>query len=298
VLAYNAKGLLAGATPLVVVVAFAARRAWATATARFLLVATVLLLAMGAGLSLPDGNQYKLPLLAALPGGALLFWCVREGGNRPARRLFAASVALALASHAVTAAAFLRSNMPGWHHVAGDGGFLAFPGNPPLDGALRWLRDHTPPDAVVLGPPVPFGESPIRAGSGRNDFVLQGGHHTLGQPGYPRRFRLAARLLSPEGPPGPVAAELRAELLRPLYVLLLRWDDPAVFDARAEKLARAPEWFEPVYRTPDAVIYLVREREGEAEESRASQPDSRIQLATARPATRFPAAERWPRSGR
>ena len=296
-LAYNVQGSLLGATLLWLVVGVAARRTWASATARFLLLATASLLAMGVLLALPDGNQYKLTLLAALPGGTLLFWWAHESASRLARGVFAAALGLALASHAITAAAYLRSNLPRWRHVAGDGGFLAFPGHPPLDAALRWLREHTPPDAVVLATPGPFGESPISAGSGRNDFVLQGGHHTLGSPRYLPRYALARRLLAPEGFAGPLAAQLRAELARPLYVLLVRSDDPAAFDAVARKLDRAPESFELVYRAPDTAIYRVRSLDGGGEESRSSIPTARSQFATARPTARLPAVEKW-RSGR
>jgi hypothetical protein len=217
---------------------------------------------MGALLSLPDGNQYKLTLLAALPGGTLLFWCLREGASRAARAASALAIALAVAGHALTAAAYLRSNMPLWRHVAGDGGFLAFPGNPPLDAALHWLREHTSPDAVLLARPVPFGTSPLSAGSGRNDFVLEGGHQTLGSPRYLARLALAQRLFAPEGFAGPLAAQIRSELARPIYVLLLRSDAPGAFDAVARKLDRAPESFEGVYRTADAAIWLVRESAG------------------------------------
>jgi hypothetical protein len=268
-LAYAARSLLFGATPLALVAVLAARSARSHPTARFLLVATASLLAMGVLLVLPDGNQYKLPLLAALPGGALLFWWLRESTSRLAAAGFALSVGLALAGHSLTAAAYLRSNMPLWRHVAGDGGFLAFPGQPQLDAALRWLREHTPADAVVVARPVPFGDSPISAGSGRNDFVLQGGHQTLGSPHYLTRLRLAQRLLAPDGFASPLAVRIRSELARPLYVLLVRSDDPAAFDAVARKLDRAPESFERVYRAGDVAIWLVREGVGGPEEPRA-----------------------------
>jgi hypothetical protein len=261
-LAYDVQGLLLGASPLALVVVLAARSAWRSATGRFLLVATASLLAMGVLLALPDGNQYKLALLAALPGGTLLFWCVRDRGSRPARAVFAGAITLALAGHGLTAAAYLRSNMPLWRHVAGDGGFLALPGNPPLDAALRWLREHTPPDAVVLSPPVPFGMSPISAVSGRNDFVLEGGHQTLGNPHYLVRVALVQRLLAPEGFASPLGVQIRRELSRPLYVLLVRSDDPAAFDPVARKLDRAPESFESVYRSGAVAIWRVRQGGG------------------------------------
>jgi hypothetical protein len=279
VLGYGAQGLVFGATSLVLVVALAARRAASCATGRFLLAATASLVAMGVLLSLPDGNQYKLLLLAALPGGTLLFWCLREGASRAARAASALAIALAVTGHALTAAAYLRSNMPLGRHVAGDGGYLMFPGNPPLDAALRWLRAHTPPDAVVISRPVPFGESPISAGSGRNDFVLEGGHQTFGNPRYLARVALVQQLLTPEGFAGPLAAQLRRALARPLYVLLVRSDDPAAFERVARKLDRAPEAFEGVYRSPAAALWLVRESEGGPEAPR-------------------PGARRAPRAGR
>ena len=293
-LAYNLRGLLLGATPLGIVVVLGARRAWGSPTARFLLVATASLLAMGVLLALPDGNQYKLPLLAALPGGTLLFWSVRESASRFARAVFVAAVGLALASHALTVAAYLRSNMPLWRHVAGDGGFLAFPGQPPLDAALRWLREHTPPDAVVLARPIPFGESPISAGSGRNDFVLEGGHQTLGSPRYLPRYGLAQRLLAPEGFASPLAAPLRAELARPLYVLVVRSDAPGAFDAIVAKLDRAPESFEPVYRTEGAAIYRLRDGAGDPEALRASPRPGERRAPRVRDRRARPSRERLP----
>ncbi len=264
VLAYNASGIAASATPLLAVVLLGVRRAWADPPARFLWIATALLLALGTLLSLPDHNQYKLPLLAALPGGALLCRWLRpdpeSAATFPRRTLFAALVGLAVASHAITAAAYLLSGMPGRRDVAGDGGYLAFPTQPELDRALRWLRSNTPAAAVLVSKPVPFNDSPLGVGSGRGAFVLEGGHHTQGNPLYPRRYRLAQRLFSPDGYAGPIATELRAELDRPLYVLLPRSWHPGGFEALVEKLSGSPEAFVEVYRAEGAVIWTIRDR--------------------------------------
>jgi hypothetical protein len=236
---YGARGLALSATPLLLVVLSGARRCWRDPMARFLLVSTVILLALGALLPLPDGNQYKLTLMASLPGGVLLFWCVGEPRGRPlARTLLSGAVALAIGGHILTVVAYQRSAMAGRTLHAGEVGYLSVPGDPPLDRALHWLRDSTLPEAVVISKPVRFGGAMVTPVSARSDFVLLGGHHTRGDPRFGRRIALVRRLFDPQEPIEPLVVELGSELDRPLYVLVRRQQFPDAFDALLERFER------------------------------------------------------------
>jgi hypothetical protein len=233
---YGAAGLVLSATPLLLVVLWGARRCWRDAMARFLLVSTLILLALGALLPLPDGNQYKLTLMASLPGGVLLFSLIGEPRGRPLTRvLLGGTVALAIAGHTLTVVAYQRSGMAERVSYAGEVGYLSVPGDPPLDRALHWLRDSTPPQAVVISNPVRFGGAVVRPVSARSDFVLLGGHHTRGDPRFGRRLALTRRLFDPHEPIEPLVDEVRSELDRPLYLLLRREQFPDTFDALLER---------------------------------------------------------------
>jgi hypothetical protein len=208
---YGAQGLAFSATPLLLVVLWGPRRCWRDPLARFLLVATVILLALGTLLPLPDGNQYKLTLMASLPGGVLLFWLLGEPGGRPVRRtLFCGAVALAIGGHTLTVVAYQRSAM-----------------------AERTLY------AVVISKPVRFGGAMVTPVSGRSDFVMLGGHHTQGDPRFGRRIALVRRLFDPLEPIDPLVDEIRSELDRPLYLLVRREQFPDRFDALLERFQHA-----------------------------------------------------------
>ncbi|HET6304525.1 MAG TPA: hypothetical protein VFG80_07065, partial [Myxococcota bacterium] len=105
---------------------------------------------------------------------------------------------------------------------------------------------------------------------------------------------LAQRLLAPEGFASPLAAPLRAELARPLYVLVVRSDAPGAFDAIVAKLDRAPESFEPVYRTEGAAIYRLREGAGDPEALRASPRPGERRAPRVRDRRARPSRERLP----
>jgi hypothetical protein len=225
--------------------------------ARFLLVSTMILLALGTLLPLPDGNQYKLTLMASLPGGVLLFWLVGQPRGRPLTRiLLSATVALAIAGHTVTIVAYQRSAMAERVRYAGEVGYLSIPGDPPLDRALHWLRDSTPPEAVVISKPVRFGGAMVTPVSARSDFVLLGGHHTRGDPRFGRRIALVRRLFDPQEPIEPLVDEVRSELDRPLYLLVRREQFPARFDVLLERFERARET-RNVYTDHDLRIYAI-----------------------------------------
>ncbi|MCZ6782663.1 MAG: hypothetical protein O7G30_05060, partial [Proteobacteria bacterium] len=215
-------------------------------------------------LSLPDGNQYKLLLVAFLPGGALLFWLLSDrsglGAPRLRRAAGVAALGLVLLSHAVTVGAHVAAPSSPRDDHRGDGGYLAWPGNPPADQALRWIRDHTPHDAVVISRPVRFGSSHVAAVSGRGPFVLVGGHHTEGQLEYVLRMRLVQRLFSGQGLLSSQVAHLRAALDRPLYVLLLRDEHPERFEDHQRRFRAT---FDEVFRRDDVSVYAVG-REGGA----------------------------------
>jgi hypothetical protein len=237
---YGARGLAFSATPLLLVVLWGPRRCWRDPLARFLLVATVILLALGTLLPLPDGNQYKLTLMASLPGGVLLFWLLGEPGGRPVRRtLFCGAVALAIGGHTLTVVAYQRSAMAERTLYAGEVGYLSVPGDPPLDRALRWLRESTPAEAVVISKPVRFGGAMVTPVSGRSDFVMLGGHHSQGDPRFGRRIALVRRLFDPLEPIDPLVDEIRSELDRPLYLLVRREQFPDRFDALLERFQHA-----------------------------------------------------------
>lgn len=258
-LRYNAAGVAFSATPIALAVPLALWRLRDDPSSRFLAVASGVPLALGLLLNVPDGNQYKLVQLASLPGGVLLFRLLSSSSRRTARLGFAVAVTLALLSHAVTAAAYLRSGMSHRSTFAGDGAYLTLAGEPEVDAALRWLRVNTPADAVVVARPQKRGRSPIAAVSGRGDFVLEALPHFQG-PGYGERLQLARTLFSVEAPAGPSLRRISELLDRPLYVLLLRSGDPDPFEALREKFERAPEALEELYRSGEASVYHVKVR--------------------------------------
>ncbi len=256
-LLYNAAGVMLSATPLVVVLALAAWRLRGDPAARYLTVAGGVTLALGLFLNVPDGNQYKLVQLASFPLGVLMFRLLGDAPDRLGRSVFAGVVGLAVLSHGLTAAAYARSEMSRSRLYAGDGAYLAMPGEPAVDDALRWLRDHTPADAVVVGVPLSRGLAPTAAVSGRGDFVLRALFHFHG-PDYRQRMRLATALFSPEGSAGPALGRIAELLERPLYVVLLRRWDPENFEALRAKFARAPEALTEVHRVDGGSVYAVR----------------------------------------
>jgi hypothetical protein len=271
VLRYNLAGLATSATPLLPLVAFAAWRGWREPAVRFLVATTAVLLVAGVLLELPDNNQYKILHVAALPGGALLFWILGRGGALAgARRVaFAATVALCLAGHAIAVAAHLATPSSRRSNFTGEGGYLAEPGQPALDGALHWLRSHSPGDAAVVSGLAPFGGSSIAAVSGRNAFVLLGGHHTQGKLEFALRARLAQALFSPDRPAAPLLDQVRAALPRPLYVLLWREQFPDDFEALRRKLDAQSQRLTPVYRSGDALLYRLGAASGRGAAARS-----------------------------
>lgn len=251
-LRYSLVGALGSATPVVGVPLLWAF-AWRRPVPRFLWATATALVAAGVALWLPDGNQYKFLLMAALPTGAL--WLALARGAP--RVVVAAVVALAVAGHALTAVAYLGSVMPARTRYAGQGTHLAVPGAPGLDEALAWIRRETPADAVVVVPPVRFGASPVRAVTGRSEAVLLGGHQTRGHPAFEPRLVAAGRLFAPEGDAGPPLRVLAEAVGRPLYVLVARADLSSTYDALVAKLDRAPEAVVLRHRGAGARVYEV-----------------------------------------
>jgi hypothetical protein len=264
-LLYNARTTLFGGAPLVALAGLGAASLVRSAGRRdpallFLTVATGLLLVLGVALHLPDNNQYKLVLVAALPGGLLGARLLR--GSRPTRRrlVLGAAALLVAADVGIALRSYHGAIMSARTSPVGDGLYLALPGEPELDRALRWLRRHAPAQAVVVTRPIHFGGSPIAAVSGHGVFLLLGGHHTEHHPAAPRRFALVRALFETDAPPGRVVAAMHAEVERPLYVLLLRSEHGERFDALRERFARAPEALRIVHDGGGAIVYAVVER--------------------------------------
>ena len=261
-LVYNARTTLLGGAPLVALAGVGARSLVRNAgrpdpAVLFFTVATSLLLFLGVALHLPDNNQYKLVLVAALPGGLLLARLLRASPPSLRRFVLGGAVLLVVAGVGIVLRSYRGAIMSARTSPVGDGLHLALPGEPELDAALRWLRRHAPADAVVVSRPVHFGGSPVSAVSGRNAFFLLGGHHTEHHPAAPRRLALARALFESEAPPGPVVARMRSELDRPLYVLLLRSEHGERFDALRGRFARAPEVLRIAHDGGAAIVYTV-----------------------------------------
>jgi hypothetical protein len=266
-LLYNARTTLLGGAPLVALAAVGVRSLVRGAgrpdpAVLFFTVATGVLLALGVVLRLPDNNQYKLVLVAALPGGLLLARLLRASPLVVRRFVLGGAALLVVAGVVLALRSYRGAIMSVRTSPVGDGLYLSLPGEPELDAALRWLRRHAPPDAVVVGRPVHFGSSPVSAVSGRNAFFLLGGHHTEHHPSAPRRLALAHALFETDAPPGRVLAAIRSELDRPLYVLLLRSEHGGRFDALRERFAAAPQSLQVAYDGGAAIVYTVVERPG------------------------------------
>jgi hypothetical protein len=266
-LLYNARTTLLGGAPLVVLAGVGARSLLRDAgrpdpAVLFFTVATSVLLALGVALRLPDNNQYKLVLVAAMPGGLLLAGLLRASAPILRRLLVCAAILLVVAGIAVTARSYRGAIMSARTSPVGDGLYLALPDEPELDAALRWLRRHAPADAVVVSRPVPFGGSPVSAVSGRGTFVLLGGQHTQHHPAAARRLGLVHALFETDAPPSRVLASIRSELERPLYVLLLRSEHGERFDALRERFAGVPEALKIAHEGDGAVVYTVVEHPG------------------------------------
>jgi hypothetical protein len=262
-LLYNARGILAQATPLLAILPAGLLRARRDPALRFLWVAAALPLALGLVLSLQDRNQYKCVLVASLPAGALLCGLLGPGLRercRAARALFAATLCLAAASYAATALGYLESAFRWRRDVAGDGPYLALPADPAQEAALRWLRERTSPEAVAVTPPVHFNRSPVAAVSGRAGFVQTGRIGARAGPELAPRLALAQRLFDPREPAAPLLGRLAAALERPLYLLVARSQLPDEYPALVERFDALSDALEPVFRRPDAVVYAVRRR--------------------------------------
>lgn len=265
VLLYNVRTALPGGAPLLVLSVLGLALARRDPLAVFLAAATATSLALAVALHLPDNNQYKLVLVAALPGGLLGLLLLSRAPAGARRAAVAGAAALAWAGVGIALAAYRGSIMAARTSPVGDGLYLTLPADPELDGALRWLRAHAPADAVVVGRPTPFGGSPIAAVSGRGPFLLLGGHHTAHHPEAPHRLALV-RALFGDGAggagarhPSVVLRALRADLDRPLYVLLLRSQYGERIGALRRRFAEAPESLSPVLETPDVSLYAVSE---------------------------------------
>ncbi len=272
VLLYNVRGLLLEGMPLLPIALLGLGLARSDPAARFTAVATLVVSVMALGLALPDHNQYKLVHVASLPGGLLLFQLLAAGFGRAPRACLAlggVAVAGALAAHGITAFAYTRAVSAGRDHVAGEAGYLALPGDPELDAALHWLRDNTPVRAVVVSEPVRFGASPVRAVSGRGEFVLLGGHHSEGNPELPRRYAAVKRLLQTDYA-APSLRDIASTLERPLYLLLTRERSMGSFDSLRVRFDAAPAHLERVFDGKEVVLYAIhRYPEGMGEPGRA-----------------------------
>ncbi len=268
-LLYNGRTTLLGGAPLVALAGVGARSLLRNAgrpdpAVLFFTVATGVLLALGVTLRLPDNNQYKLVLVAAMPGGLLLVRLLRTSPLVLRRLILGGAGLLVVAGVVLALRSYRGAIMSARTSPVGDGLYLALPGEPALDGALRWLRRYAPADAVVVSRPVHFGGSPVSAVSGRNAFLLLGGQHTEHHPAAPRRLALARALFETDAPPGRVLAGIRSELDRPLYVLLLRSEQGERFDALRERFAGAPEALQMAYDGDAAIVYAVRGTSGPA----------------------------------
>jgi hypothetical protein len=260
-LLYNARGVLTQATPLLPILAAGALRLPADRTLRFFWIAAALPLALGLGLSLQDHNQYKGVLVASLPAGACLCRLLGPGlrVRRPgSRALFAATCLLAGASYAATAVGYLESAFRLRRDVAGDGRYLGLPTDPALHQALRWLREHTPREAVVVAPPVHFNRSPVAAVSGRAAFVQTGTIGARAGPEHAPRLALVERLFAPHEPAAPLLGRLAAALDRPLYLLVARSQLPDAYPALVARFDALPDRLDPGFRSADVVVYAVR----------------------------------------
>ncbi len=261
-LAYNAKGILLSATPLLPILLGSVVWGWSDRRVRFLLLACATALLMGALLSLPDLNQYKFVHIAALPGGALLVWLLRDREEpRRSAALAAAWVLvllLSLASHAITAASHFVAISSQRDQFRGDGGYLSFPADPALNGVLHWLRESTPVEAVVISKPIPFAQSRVKAVAGRGDYVLLGGHHTAGNLTHALRYALVRRLFDPEQPLRPILRKITASIDRPLLLLVERPQFPGSFPALIRRFDAGTYGLVPLRRSEDVVLYAVR----------------------------------------
>ncbi len=259
IIIYNAKGILLGATPLLPIVMLCIPCLRSDPRARFLLATSIVLLLVATFLELPDSNQYKIIQIAFLPAGGLFFWLMRERGiGQTTVRLpwmFAATLVLTLASHTITSASYFMASSTTRDRFRGDGGYLANPGDPAYYEALQWLRRHSPPDAVVITKPTPFGMSRIRAVTGRGVYVLIGGHHTEGNLRYLLRLALVERLFSPVEPLEPTLERIAASLDRPLYLLVLRNHFPDSLPALIRRFDSLPRRLPSVFRGDGIAIY-------------------------------------------
>lgn len=254
---YGATGVFLTTCPLLIASIWGAVRVARTVsdeTALFLTASTAALLLLGVVVPLPDNAQYKFPLVASLPGGLLLLWMVRESAPR---LIPAFIVPMAVLAHVGSAWAYFAAGSRHTETYVGDGAFLSAPGSPELDAALRWLRNNTPADAVVVSVPVAYASSPITAVSGRGDLVLDGGQHTVGRAAYGERKGWVAELYSPDGYPGPWIAKMHEGVERPLYILVSRDQLDDRFEAVRAKLADTPEAVRSVHSSDNLSIFQV-----------------------------------------
>lgn len=198
-----------------------------------LLLAAALPAAGGLLLSLPAQDDYYLLRAAALPLGLVAAAALRIRARRWRGPKLAAVLLFLLLPGAITSAAYLAAARRPLPVGAAERDLLLLPASRDETRAYTFLRDETPPDAVVLerfsesqlsflpaqGADVPvFGQRAeylgFNSGVGRRSGgMLIGGYRDL-----PRRREQLEALFAPGCKPR-IAEEIRAGLSRPVYLL-------------------------------------------------------------------------------
>ena len=240
-----------------------AHRNWTDRDKAFIGLLLGMLVALVLLVGLPDRIQYKFMYLTSIPMGVAACW----GLQRLAAwvRKFPAEVGmavLAIFAYGNLAAVGFAWALAPWlddRRVATDGLSITLLNQPYVSDVMRWLRDNTPRQAVILEDVDYCERSLVGAVAYRQSYYVP--CHPFTTAGYDeagRRARLLETLFTPGTEKPDTIRAVAKTLSGPAYIVLTREQSGEAFDPLLAEFSGLPQ-LDLVYQADGAAVFAIRE---------------------------------------
>jgi hypothetical protein len=216
------------------------KTAWRDRSRAFVAALLIGMVTLALVAGLPWHNEYKFMYLTSIPLGLMAAWGLRLGA-RPATPGWRQAVVAVLVGLAYLNAAAVNL---GWaslswfdsRRVRGDGIAITVESQPEASAVMRWIRGHTPANAVVVEQ-VDYCERSLAGAVGhRQSLYVPCYLFTEGYPEAAERSRWIRVLFTPGTPKEDAVAQVVSTVGGPAFVVFTRERERAAYDALVAEL--------------------------------------------------------------